>query len=244
MTAENLAAALAAVQAQLPHVTKGKKADTGKYSYTYADLSDIAQAIHPLLGANGLAWVTKPTLNADGAFVLAYSLRHTSGEAETGEYPLPDPSKTPPQSVGSAITYGRRYCLCAVTGVVADEDDDGAAAQNTKASSARKAERIRKPAEPVTDEWTAPEGVEPPTPPVKESDADWFTAWQEKVSACTELPALAGLYDEAKEARRTGKLSKADFEDAVVLKDVQKTAIERATQQNWPEVAKPGGEAA
>lgn len=110
--------------------------------------------------------------------------------------------------------------------------------------SDKKAERIKKPAEPVTDEWTAPEGVEPPTPPVKESDAGWFTAWQEKVSACTELPALAALYDEAKEARRTGKLSKADFEDAVVLKDVQKTAIERATQQDWPEVAKPGGEAA
>lgn len=230
MTAQqNLAGALAEVQAKLPHVTKGKKADTGKYTYTYADLSDIAQAIHPLLGQVGLAWVTKPTLNADGAFVLAYSLRHTSGEHESGEYPLPDPTKTPPQSVGSAITYGRRYCLCAVTGVVADEDDDGAAAQNTKASRAKKAERGPIPA--GQDEWQAPEGTTPPTPPENRvTDQKWFDGWLERVIACDSLPALKGLWSEASEQHRIGKLTNADFEQATDAKNTQKAAIERAAE--------------
>lgn len=241
MTDENLTSALAKVQAKLPHIQKTKTAnvrsDKGSYSYQYADLSDIAAAIHPLLAAEGLAFTALPTIT-EGGFGLAYSLRHVSGESLDGFYPLPDPTRSRPQEIGSAITYGRRYVLASVTGVVPDEDDDGQAAQT--AEKPKRAERIRKPAQPVVDEWTAPEGVTPPTPPsTAKTDADWFTGWQEKVSACTELPGLAVLYDEAKEARRVGKLTKADFEDAVVLKDVQKAAIERASAE-WPEVAKPG----
>jgi hypothetical protein len=79
----------------------------------------------PLLGENGLAWVTRPTIVAD-RFVLVYELLHTSGEKISGEYPLP--ANGSPQALGSAITYARRYCLCAVTGVAADDDDDGQAA--------------------------------------------------------------------------------------------------------------------
>lgn len=128
--AENLAGALAAVQASLPDVRKGMTAhvrsDKGSYSYQYADLADITKAVLPLLGANGLAWICRPTLTEDQRFVLSYELLHASGEKIGGEYPLP--SNGTPQAIGSAITYGRRYCLCAVTGVAADADDDGAAA--------------------------------------------------------------------------------------------------------------------
>lgn len=125
----NLAAALAAVQRQLPDVRKGEvahvRSDKGSYSYSYADLADVSKAILPLLGDNGLAWITRPTL-LDGVFCLMYALVHVSGEKIEGVYPLP--ANGSPQMLGSAITYGRRYTLCAVTGVAADQDDDGAAA--------------------------------------------------------------------------------------------------------------------
>jgi len=127
----NLAAALAAVQADLPPIAKGETATVqtkqgGSYRYSYADLADVSQVILPLLGKRGLSWITRPTI-ADGRFVLAYELLHTSGESRTGEYPLPD--RGTPQEIGSAITYARRYALCAVTGVApAADDDDGAAA--------------------------------------------------------------------------------------------------------------------
>jgi hypothetical protein len=127
--APSLAAALAAVQRKLPDVRKAETAhvrsDKGNYSYRYATLPDITKAVLPLLGENGLAWVTRPTL-VDERFVLVYELLHTSGEKVSGEYPLPTGGS--PQALGSAITYARRYCLCAVTGVAADDDDDGAAA--------------------------------------------------------------------------------------------------------------------
>lgn len=133
----SLADALSRVQSKLPHVGKDKTADTGKYAYKYADLADIAQALMPVLAAEGLAWAARPTLQ-DGQFVLAYSLMHgPSGEREDGAYPLPDPSRATPQQVGSAITYARRYCLTAVTGLaVGGEDDDGAAASTQAAAPA------------------------------------------------------------------------------------------------------------
>lgn len=134
---EKLAAALAAFQAELPTIGKGETAevknDAGRllYSYNYADLGTISGQVMPLLGKHGLSFISKPTFR-DGRNVLAYSLLHESGEREDGEYPLPD--RGTPQQMGSAITYGRRYCLCAVTGVAPEDgtDDDGAAASTAR----------------------------------------------------------------------------------------------------------------
>lgn len=131
----SLAAALAQFQRDLPSVVKSETATVptktgGSYKYSYADLAKVSAVVLPRLGAVGLSFSAKPTLNADGKFVLAYRLLHTSGEFEAGEYPLPQSGTA--QEHGSAITYGRRYTLCSVTGVAPDEDDDGAAASNTR----------------------------------------------------------------------------------------------------------------
>ena len=145
-----LSKALAAVQANLPSITKGETAevkhkDTGKlqYTYAYADLADVSDAILPLLGKHGLAFTAWPTLD-DGKFVLAYALVHESGEERGGVYPLP--ASGTPQQVGSAITYARRYCLCAVTGVApGGEDNDAAGATEVHM------DRARTPARPPSD---------------------------------------------------------------------------------------------
>jgi hypothetical protein len=127
-----LAEALAELQAALPDVGKGQTANAGTYSYSYADLADCSTAIMPRLAAHGLSFSAKPTLTEDGRFVLRYVLRHASGEDDGGDYPLPDPTKASAQQVGSAITYARRYTLCAVTGLAPHgEDDDGKAASQT-----------------------------------------------------------------------------------------------------------------
>lgn len=144
-----LAAALAAVQSQLPELGK---TETGKvsgqtkdgkqfsYEYKYADLASISSAIMPLLGANGLAFTAWPTMS-DRNLVLRYHLLHTSGESLTGEYPI---SGGTAQQLGSSITYARRYCLCAVTGIAPDKDDDAAAAQGQQEAQreAQRAEQV------------------------------------------------------------------------------------------------------
>lgn len=150
MATESLAAALADLQTQLPRITKDltakvKSERTGaQYQYSYADLAQISRELLPLLGKLGLSFTARPTL-AEGRFVLAYKLLHISGDKEEGQYPLPD--RGTPQEIGGAITYARRYCLCAVTGVAPDSDDDDA----KMAESAARRRRTERPTRQTRD---------------------------------------------------------------------------------------------
>jgi len=168
---KTLVAALVEVQARLPRIEKSKTADVrtkdGSYQYSYADLTAITEALLPLLTANGLAWVCKPTLNTEGKMVLAYALKHVSGEQETGEYPLP--ASGSPQQLGSAISYGRRYCITAVTGLApADDDDDGQAAEQQGTAQRRPPAQRRKAEQPAggrtAQRATRPAADPPPLP--------------------------------------------------------------------------------
>jgi ERF superfamily len=153
MTETNgLAQALVKLQASLPEIKKDRNADTGSYSYNYADLAQVTRALMPILTGLGLAFITKPTVKDDGRVVLAYKLLHVSGECEAGEYPLPNSGT--PQSMGSAITYARRYALCAVTGIAPEDDDDGAAAEAQAA--AEKSQRGNNGNGGRRPEWRAP----------------------------------------------------------------------------------------
>jgi hypothetical protein len=137
---ETLAAALAAFQAELPKLTKDQTAKVRgessdgrpvNYSYGYAGLDQVTETVSPVLGKHGLSFSSYPTL-VDNRFVLTYVLAHESGDARTGTWPLPDPTRTKPQQLGSAITYARRYAFMAVTNTFpGGEDDDGAAAVPT-----------------------------------------------------------------------------------------------------------------
>src|SRR5271154_2693567 len=133
--AKTLAEALVQLQAQLPRVAKTADAQYGKY----ADLTMVSEALRPLLAGCGLAFNGRPTLSpVDRQFVLAYKLIHVSGEAGEGESPLPTSGS--PQQIGSAITYARRYALCAVTGLApGGDDDDGQAGQQGHAEGLRRA---------------------------------------------------------------------------------------------------------
>src|ERR1035441_4590952 len=180
MTAEGgLFAALADVQAELPPVTKGEtaqvKSDKANYTYKYADLAAISAAVLPVLGKHGLAFTARPTL-LDGHFVLAYSLLHSSGERLDGEYPLSTGASATPQQIGSLITYARRYCLCAVTGVAPAGEDDDAASANTPQrweSSAGDAFDRATPTRPANGNGHA-KPAEVKVPVVAETDIDWM----------------------------------------------------------------------
>jgi hypothetical protein len=128
----NLVTALAAAQTEIPTITKSDTAKVqmksgGTYQYKYATLADIHTSVLPILARHGLAWITMPTLRPDGhGYVLVCELAHASGESRTCEMPLPVEAGA--KELGSAITYMRRYAICAVCGIATDEDDDGAAA--------------------------------------------------------------------------------------------------------------------
>lgn len=153
-----LYAALAAFQAELPTMGKDNTAtvtsDKAKYTYKYADLSDLSPLVLPLLGKHGLSWLCRPTMR-DNRFVLVYTLAHSSGQVETGEWPLVDPTRCTPQQMGSAVTYGRRYCLCAVTGIAPGSDDDDAAAASNRPPRPKDSEPEQTPADTARAEIIA-----------------------------------------------------------------------------------------
>lgn len=168
-----LAEALAAFQAELPKIRKDETAKvTGegkngpvKYTYGYAGLDAVAEAVMPVLGKHGLS-ITSGTVILNEGFVLEVTLLHESGDGErTAVWPLPDPRRVGPQDLGSAITYGRRYLTLALTGTFpGGEDDDGAKAQQ----SARDSWEEARPAPRPVDDRQALAGQEPqanPEPP-------------------------------------------------------------------------------
>ena len=201
--------ALAEVQAKLPKITKGETAKVpgkdGKqgYSYRYAGLDTISAHLLPLLGEHGLSFTAKPTLNGDGKFVLAYSLKHESGEHDDGEFPLGGGGGTP-QAIGSAITYARRYCLCAVTGVAPDEDDDGQAAEHHARDNGEDWRNLEPVNRPRRDRGTNGHAPQParqaagPQVPARQPAADdgLLQAWGAKIDEITDAASAMAVRDE------------------------------------------------
>ena len=105
------------------HKEIGKIAKTSTnpfFKSKYADLPSILDAINEPLTNAGLVIVSIP--DADGLTTL---LLHS----ESGEYisanAIMKPIKNDPQSIGSAITYQRRYSIGSILNLNIDNDDDG-----------------------------------------------------------------------------------------------------------------------
>ena len=94
----------------------------------YADLASVMDAIRLPFADNELA-VTQLVEEKEGKHFLITMLLHSSGEYVTSTYPLVIKDLNNPQSIGSVVTYARRYTLAAIAGV-AQVDDDGEAANN------------------------------------------------------------------------------------------------------------------
>src|SRR5690349_6289254 len=124
-----IASALAKAQGEMKPAVFNKK--NPHFGQRYADFTGCMDACRAPLSTNGLAVSQLPTFTNDGKFVLNTLLLHSSGQWMACEFPLN--SKTPDniQSLGSAMSYAKRYSLCGMLGIVADEDidDDGESAE-------------------------------------------------------------------------------------------------------------------
>lgn len=119
-----LFSALAKAQGKIQPACKDKS--NPFFKSKYADLSSVWDACRDPLSENGLSLVQFPQTRSDGLFLISI-LGHSSGQWMKSEVQIPL-VKNDPQSIGSAITYFRRYSLSALVGV-APEDDDGEKAQ-------------------------------------------------------------------------------------------------------------------
>lgn len=156
---ENIFNALAAAQGEFGEIIKDKTATVrtrsgAEYDYNYADLGSVLNATRPQLSKHGLSisWVFRNGQDRGTGFVIT-QLLHATGKLES-ELPLfYDPTaQSVMQSLGSAITYAKRYGLCGLIGVVAEDDDDGAGAGTPPKQEPRREpqQRQQKPAKAET----------------------------------------------------------------------------------------------
>lgn len=132
---KNIAGALILFHMKVESIKKD--ANNPFFKSKYASLSNILEHIQVPLSESGLAFSQVPT----GEGGLTTMLMHAeSGEFIIGEY-IMKPSKNDPQGLGSAITYQRRYALCAVLGLNIEDDDDGNSASGRNGQVDKKGDK-------------------------------------------------------------------------------------------------------
>ena len=156
---DKIAPAFVEAQAELESVPR--TAENPFFNSKYAPLEHIVEHLRPILAKHGLAILQTFEPSDNGHVPLSTTLLHSSGQWMGGVLSVPIKKGGDPQAVGSAITYGRRYSLSALLGVVADDDDDGNAAtppRSNATADTRTQQRNQAPSE--TPSSPAPEGNE------------------------------------------------------------------------------------
>ena len=123
---QELIAALAQARPQFPRIVRNKtvvvrRRDGGTYTFTYATLDTILDAVCPVLGAHGLAVLCGVATEA-GVVRVTTRLAHASGQWLETQISLPQPDTL--QELGSLITYVKRYAINALLAIEGETDDD------------------------------------------------------------------------------------------------------------------------
>jgi hypothetical protein len=120
---KQIAAALARAQKKMGVAVKDAK--NPFFKSKYADLGAVMEVVKDPLNDAGIT-ILQPPFTRDHAHYIKTILLHESGEFLSFELKL-ELTKTDMQSLGSAITYARRYMLQALLAIPAEDDDGNAA---------------------------------------------------------------------------------------------------------------------
>jgi hypothetical protein len=107
------------LQRALGNLDRTAKSFKGKYT----PLPNVLDYVKPILNNHNFILI-----NQIGEGVVYVILRHVSGETIQASHLIPN--VTDAQSLGSYITYLRRYLTVLVLNITSDEDDDGSKAVN------------------------------------------------------------------------------------------------------------------
>lgn len=174
----------------------------------YADISSIWEAIREPITNHGLT-VWQDVTTEERQVSITTRIVHISGQwVEFGPLSVPM-SKFDAHGVGSAISYGKRYSLCAAVGVVSgDEDDDGNAAKQDH----------HQPKQPAYVKINKDKVVEL-NQLFEKCDPDFYRSMMDKIKSA--YPQIASI---------------TDFNDAIYARAKENTLneIERLRKENEP----------
>lgn len=152
-----------------------KNASNPFFKSKFADLETVIEASRPTLSKHNLAIVQLPGELLNGVLALETVIMHTSGQWIAGDFGIAV-GKMDPQSIGSALTYARRYAQMAALNMPA-VDDDGETAM-TRTSQAAKAPPKK-----------SPEAAKP-LPAIERS-----TILEDHMRACTDRKDLKAVWE-------------------------------------------------
>lgn len=119
----------ALAKAQSSMQVAGHNSANPHFKHRYADLTELVKASRPALTENNLS-VLQRVIYVEGQAYLETILGHSSGQQISSSIAI-TPQKNEIQSMGSYLSYLRRYAYAALVGVVTqDEEDDGEAAMD------------------------------------------------------------------------------------------------------------------
>lgn len=102
-----------------------KDASNPFFKSTYTSLDKVIEAIDETAPNHGISFTQWAVSNEQGNVGVETLLLHSSGQFIQYDPLYMKPEKNTPQSIGSCITYSRRYSISAIFGITSDEDDDG-----------------------------------------------------------------------------------------------------------------------
>lgn len=120
-------------QGEFPTLPKDKNG----YNYKYTDLDTVISTVRPILAKYNIGFMQSLTTLENGSPAITTRLFNNAGEWIEDTTPLPNVSLSKgnaAQNTGAAITYMKRYTLCAMLGISSDEDPDGNPELNKKHS--------------------------------------------------------------------------------------------------------------
>ncbi len=219
----NIFARLCAAQKEFFTLPKDKEG----YGYRYTDFDTVVSAVRPVLAKHGLGFSQFVT-GHDGRLCIRTVIFSDEGESIEDSAPLPEVSvgkSNAAQNVGAAITYMRRYCLCAALGLSSDEDTDGVPPQEhaAKPSAAPQPGKARNTYPPKGD-------------PVAEAEKKRIT---DEISATlkSNWQGAAVFTDEDRKRFRSlyGKMPVKEILSKVKKEYAEKTEALKASVQKEPE---------
>ena len=112
------------VQKEVGAISKDSK--NPFFKSKYFDINSLIQHVEPILTKHGLLLIQPIKEGNQGSVIF---------DSETGENVdswLELPKLNDPQKLGSAVTYYRRYTLCSLLALQAEDDDAKAASKESK----------------------------------------------------------------------------------------------------------------
>lgn len=147
---DELAAALSQLQGEVKDAQKDRKG----YGYDYADLSQVLEIGRPLMAKYGLALSQFPG-SASEKVVVESILMHKSGQWISGALEMGVSSSknmTLAQSIGSVITYARRYSIGGILGITQSDNDAHSSSKDIHEEQKKiKEERILPPIQKISE---------------------------------------------------------------------------------------------